>query len=118
MVSLRACLVLLLIALISALWLLGPGHRAVAAPGPSAPGAAAKSDTSRAASGQLERAQRYLHSRGLFHQRPDGRMSPATRAALKAFQKKRGLKITGTLDAETLVAMQLAAASPAPVTGK
>jgi peptidoglycan hydrolase-like protein with peptidoglycan-binding domain len=112
----RSSVVLLLLVLVSTLWILGPGHvakpwgsEAVAAPRP-----ALKSDSLNVSARQLERAQRFLHSRGLFRPQPDGHMSPATRAALKAFQKKRGLKITGTLDPQTLVAMQLAPAPAAP----
>ena len=116
----RASVLLLLVVLISTLWFFGPGR--VANPWGSeafaATGSVVKADTSRTGGKRLERAQRYLHVKGLFRQQPDGRMSPATRAALKAFQKKRGLKITGTLDAETLVAMQLAPAPPAPTNGK
>ena len=39
----------------------------------------------------------------------DGTMSAATIAALRKFQKDRGLKVTGTINAQTLDALALRA---------
>ncbi|HVP39752.1 MAG TPA: peptidoglycan-binding domain-containing protein [Candidatus Saccharimonadales bacterium] len=72
---------------------------------PSA-GARAKAGPSRAL---VKRAQQVLISAGRLKSKATGVMNPATRSALRAYQKQHGLKGTGTLSAETLVAMGLAA---------
>jgi peptidoglycan hydrolase-like protein with peptidoglycan-binding domain len=47
-------------------------------------------------------AQRALKTRGYDIGEPDGMLGPKTRAAVRAFQKDEGLKVTGRLDAETM----------------
>lgn len=51
----------------------------------------------------LKRAQVALKDKGMFNGTADGKWGGKTRDALKAFQKKEGLKDTGLPDAYTLV---------------
>lgn len=51
-------------------------------------------------------AQRKLASLGLYTSKVDGLSGPGTSAAIRKFQKIRGLDVTGHLDAETADALQ------------
>lgn len=50
--------------------------------------------------------QHELRSRG-YKIRVDGKFGPKTRAAVRKFQRKQGLAVTGALDRDTLQALQL-----------
>lgn len=50
-------------------------------------------------------AQAALQAKGLYAGKIDGEMSPETRAAIRAFQKKSGLRQTGEIDASFLNAV-------------
>lgn len=54
-----------------------------------------------AASKEVMAVQKALNENG-FKLKEDGLKGPKTRAALKAYQKKSGLKVTGKADKETL----------------
>lgn len=56
--------------------------------------------------GELRQAQQQLRAAGLYKGRVDGRMGPATRRAVMAFQQQHNLNATGTLDQQTLSALQ------------
>ncbi len=53
----------------------------------------------------VRRAQAVLIAAGRLKGKPDGKMNPATRTAIRSYQKQHGLKITGTLSRETLAFM-------------
>jgi hypothetical protein len=55
---------------------------------------------------QLRQAQQQLRADGLYKGRIDGRMGPRTRRAVLAFQQQHNLNATGTLDQQTIDAMQ------------
>jgi hypothetical protein len=50
----------------------------------------------------LEEAQKHLNLVGYKTGVPDGKMGPKTRAALRGYQKSKGLKVTGVLDESTI----------------
>jgi peptidoglycan hydrolase-like protein with peptidoglycan-binding domain len=60
--------------------------------------------------GDVKAAQQALKERGFDPGPIDGTMGPKTRAALADFQKKEGLKPTGTLDKKTMA--RLSTGSP------
>ncbi len=62
----------------------------------------------------VRRLQHALAARGHFVGAPDGRLGPATKAALKAFQSAKGLTADGQLGRQTLVALGLADGFDAP----
>ncbi len=64
-------------------------------------------------SDEIKKVQEALKSKGNDPGAIDGRMGRKTRAALRAFQKSNGLKVTGTLDKETAdkLGVQLATSS-------
>ena len=62
----------------------------------------------------IERAQQALKQAGHDPGPVDGVMGAQTTAALKAYQKKQGLSVTGQLDAETAAKLGEGAAAPAP----
>ncbi|MBI5835701.1 MAG: peptidoglycan-binding protein [Candidatus Eisenbacteria bacterium] len=95
-------------ALLAAALLLGAG-RGVAKPGDGPRAAAvARPGESATARAVIEKAQKILISAGRLRGKADGRMSPATRSAIRAYQKQHGLKGTGKLTPETLARMGLA----------
>lgn len=59
----------------------------------------------RATKEQITQAQKMLKEKGFYSGEPSGKLDPATRAALKAYQEANGLKATGTLNAATLEKM-------------
>ena len=61
----------------------------------------------------VERAQQALKQAGYDPGPVDGVMGAQTTAALKAYQKKQGLGVTGQLDAETAAKLGEAAQAPA-----
>ncbi len=50
----------------------------------------------------VKQAQQQLKSEGLYHGAIDGRVGPATRAAVRRFQQQNGLTTNAMLDQETL----------------
>ncbi|HZU91570.1 MAG TPA: peptidoglycan-binding protein [Stellaceae bacterium] len=54
---------------------------------------------------QLMQVQRQLKEAGLYKGRVDGMMGPETKQAIQAFQQQNGLQQTGTLDQQTLSAL-------------
>jgi peptidoglycan hydrolase-like protein with peptidoglycan-binding domain len=58
-------------------------------------------DASAQAAADVERMQKALKQQGHDPGPVDGVMGAQTSAALKAYQKKQGLRVTGQLDAET-----------------
>lgn len=87
------------------------GGASVATPSP-APGAgettaqptkpAAKRSRSPVSREQVTAVQQALKDRGHDPGEIDGALGPKTRAALREFQKKEGLKVTGRIDSATL----------------
>jgi peptidoglycan hydrolase-like protein with peptidoglycan-binding domain len=62
----------------------------------------------------VERVQHALKQAGHDPGPVDGVMGAQTRAALEAYQKQRGLRVTGQLDAETAAKLGEGARAPAP----
>src|SRR5881392_3711657 len=60
-------------------------------------------------------AQIALARRGLYHEEINGVYGPAMEFALRAYQSRTGLRITGRLDLETLAALQLLPGGRAPM---
>jgi peptidoglycan hydrolase-like protein with peptidoglycan-binding domain len=59
----------------------------------------------RATKEQIMEAQKILREKGFYKGEESGKLDPATRAALRAYQEGNGLKATGTLNAATLEKM-------------
>ena len=59
-------------------------------------------------------AQIALARRGLYHEEINGLYGPAMEFALRAYQSRTGLRVTGRLDLETLAALQLLPGGRAP----
>jgi hypothetical protein len=55
---------------------------------------------------QMRQAQQQLRAEGLYKGRIDGRMGPRTRRAVLAFQQQHNLNATGTLNQQTISALQ------------
>jgi peptidoglycan hydrolase-like protein with peptidoglycan-binding domain len=68
---------------------------------------------SRAADGDVRAAQQALRQHGFDPGPIDGVMGPRTSAAIRDFQEKEKLTVTGQLDAETRSRLQASAGSPA-----
>jgi peptidoglycan hydrolase-like protein with peptidoglycan-binding domain len=66
---------------------------------------AARGPVFRANKEQITAAQRMMKQRGIFSGAESGRLDDSTRAALKTYQERNGLKVTGTLNAPTLQKM-------------
>jgi peptidoglycan hydrolase-like protein with peptidoglycan-binding domain len=62
---------------------------------------------------QVKAVQQALQDKGHQTGDIDGRMGPKTRAALRAFQQKEGLKSTGRADAETMAKLGVEAKTSA-----
>lgn len=69
--------------------------------------AAAPNPSRVAAPLSLRAAQDRLNALGFDAGVADGRMGPRTRHALLAFQRSRGIALTGTLDAQTAAALEI-----------
>lgn len=83
-----------------------PPPPAGAAPPPAADGGPGADDAPQQAEGlSLADAQRKLAEMGLYTHKVDGLNGPATMAAIRQFQKIRGLPVTGDLDAATSSAL-------------
>ena len=55
---------------------------------------------------QVKQAQQQLKSAGLYKGTVDGKMGSDTQQAIEQFQQKHGLPATGTLDEQTMAALQ------------
>jgi peptidoglycan hydrolase-like protein with peptidoglycan-binding domain len=62
----------------------------------------------RATKEQVKQAQELLKQRGLYAGDATGKLDPPTREGLKKYQGAEGLKVTGTLNAATLMKMNVA----------
>lgn len=78
-------------------------------PGMQQPGMAAQNQMPRAGAGsqnlsrdEVRGAQQALREQGLYRGRDDGRVGASTARAIAQFQRRNGLRATGTLDQETL----------------
>jgi peptidoglycan hydrolase-like protein with peptidoglycan-binding domain len=65
----------------------------------------AKKTAFRANKNQITEAQNLLKSKGMYSGDPTGKLDPATRTAVKTFQKGNGLAATGSLNRATLEKM-------------
>jgi len=63
---------------------------------------------------QIRAAQQYLKDQGFFYGQIDGAPGTEMTAAIKRYQIRNGLEVTGQLNQQTLAAMNLAAAPSAP----
>lgn len=63
---------------------------------------------------QLRSVQNALKAQGFFYGEVTGQSSPETTAAVRRYQIRNGLKVTGSLSKETLDALNLGEAKPAP----
>lgn len=59
-------------------------------------------ETDRLATTEIRTVQRQLKDRGYYAGPVDGVLGPATESALRAFQRDRGLSVTGRLDSTTV----------------
>lgn len=59
----------------------------------------------RASKDQISTVQQMLASKGLYSGQPTGKLNPDTRDAIKRWQGDNDVKVTGTLNKETLLAM-------------
>ena len=57
---------------------------------------------------QITEAQKMLKDKGMYSGEANGKLDDATRAGLKKFQEANGVKVTGTLNHETLEKMNIA----------
>ena len=73
-------------------------------------GSTARSD--RAPAGIVREAQAQLRDQGLYNGQIDGIAGPQTRSAVRAYQKREGLRQTARLDRETVQHMNLTASGP------
>ncbi|HET9848453.1 MAG TPA: peptidoglycan-binding protein [Candidatus Dormibacteraeota bacterium] len=55
---------------------------------------------------QVKQVQQQLKSAGLYRGTVDGKLGTDTQQAIERFQQKRGLPVTGTLDEQTMTALQ------------
>jgi Putative peptidoglycan binding domain len=60
-----------------------------------------------AARARLRQVQERLQAAGFAPGPLDGRLGPQTRAALRHYQQRKGLRVTGTLDPQTLKALRI-----------
>jgi peptidoglycan hydrolase-like protein with peptidoglycan-binding domain len=104
----------LLLALIAAVPAAAQPRTSPETPAATKPGAdtstAPATGGSRAAAGggNVEAIQTALKDKGYDPGPVDGRMGAKTRAALRAYQKKEGLAVTGNADAKTLAGLKVA----------
>ena len=61
----------------------------------------------RATKDQIKQAQDILKARGFYSGESAGKLDPPTREGLKKYQEAEGLKVTGTLNAATLLKMNV-----------
>jgi peptidoglycan hydrolase-like protein with peptidoglycan-binding domain len=60
---------------------------------------------------EVRNIQQKLDKEGYHSGREDGIIGPETTAALRGFQKKKGLQVTGQVDQQTLQAMGVSTAA-------
>jgi hypothetical protein len=60
-----------------------------------------------AARARLRQVQERLQAAGFVPGSLDGQLGPQTRAALRRYQQRKGLRVTGTLDPQTLKALRI-----------
>jgi peptidoglycan hydrolase-like protein with peptidoglycan-binding domain len=65
-------------------------------------------DWARLSRSDVQQIQEKLRSDGLYHGQIDGLMGPGTQQALRTYQRKNGLPVTGTPDPQTLSSLQIA----------
>jgi len=70
--------------------------------------AAKRGPVFRATKDQIKQVQGMLKERGLYAGEQTGKLDPTTRAAIKKYQEAEGVKVTGTLNKDTLVKMNVA----------
>jgi peptidoglycan hydrolase-like protein with peptidoglycan-binding domain len=91
--------------------LLGGGHEAKTPP-PAAAERAPPMESGIAASphsvADVTNVQQKLSDAGLYHGPMDGQWGPKSAAAMRSYQQKNGLPVTGMADHATLVKMDLA----------
>ena len=78
--------------------------------------AAEKSAKMEARAGDVRVAQQALHDKGFDPGPIDGVMGPRTSAAVKDYQTKENLAVTGTLDADTRAKLMASAPAASPAT--
>jgi peptidoglycan hydrolase-like protein with peptidoglycan-binding domain len=61
----------------------------------------------RANKDQIKQAQAILKERGFYAGEQTGKLDPETRAGLKKYQEAESIKVTGTLNRDTLVKMSI-----------
>ena len=61
----------------------------------------------RATKDQIMQAQAILKQRGFYAGEQTGKLDPETRAGLKKYQEAESIKVTGTLNRDTLVKMSI-----------
>jgi peptidoglycan hydrolase-like protein with peptidoglycan-binding domain len=64
--------------------------------------------------GQIEKIQERLKAEGVDPGPVDGVMNPQTQAALRQYQEKQGLPVSGAADEETLRKLQIQVGTGAP----
>jgi peptidoglycan hydrolase-like protein with peptidoglycan-binding domain len=78
---------------------------------PSDTGMAASSqasgDWTKLSRADMQQIQEKLRSDGLYHGRIDGLSGPGTQQALRTYQRKNGLPVSGTPDPQTLASLQI-----------
>src|SRR5215813_8057063 len=69
---------------------------------------------------EIRNAQQALRDKGMYTGPVDGSMNAETQKALREFQQKNSLKVTGTLDHETITALGVTSEHPSTTgrTGK
>lgn len=65
----------------------------------------------------VKELQQLLKQLGFYKSNVDGKFGPVTEAAVKAFQKSRGLTVDGWAGPQTMSALRKAAAAPPPSSG-
>jgi len=76
-------------------------------PSPAAQQAAATTSVNPMAPSTLREVQTALRQSGLYQGQIDGKWGPQTKRAVTAFQQRKNLPVTGTLDQQTLTAMRI-----------
>src|SRR5262245_29084171 len=67
---------------------------------------------------RLRDVQGELKSQGFFYGEVDGKPGPETAAALRRYQIRNGLQVTGTVNDETLAALGMGGKPPEPEPAK
>ncbi len=84
-----------------------PVTQGAPAPAVTAPGAAAQTaNTAAATLAQPKKIQTALKNAGLYNGPIDGKIGPASKRAIEAFQKSHGLKVDGKVGPKTWAALE------------